>query len=160
MKDQQAGGGVSSGVRSTFILNVSKQWKISKQGGGLPVGLGLPLYLTLVMRYIFLPRIARLAEYFFPIPYKIGTFLRSAVSVKFNFGSKLYNSRSLKVSISSKTLKTRSKSAKYSWKNMAEKPTNCQFSYFLVDLSLKPCDLAVKPINWSVLMRKGHLQCL
>ena len=56
--------------------------------------------------YFFYP-IARLAEYFFPIPYKIGTFLRSAVRVKFNFGSKLYNSRS-------KTPKTQSKSAKYS----------------------------------------------
>ena len=42
-------------------------------------------HLTLVMRYIFLPRMRALAEYFFPIPYKIGTFLRSAVSVQIQF---------------------------------------------------------------------------
>ena len=32
-------------------------------------------------------------------------------------------------------------------KKHGEIPTNCQKSHFLVDLSLKPCDLPVKPSN-------------
>ena len=43
---------------------------------------------------IFFPRLPLLAEYFFPILYKIGTFPRSALHVKVNFGSKTYDSRS------------------------------------------------------------------
>ena len=56
-------------------------------------GLG-KLVLTLKALGIFLTRLALLAEYFFPILYKIGTFLRSALHVKVNFGSKTYDSRS------------------------------------------------------------------
>ena len=50
--------------------------------------------LTLKALGCFFSRLALLAEYFFPILYKIGTFLRSALHVKVNFGSKTYHSRS------------------------------------------------------------------
>ena len=51
-------------------------------------------FLTLKALGIFFTRLALLAEYFFPILYKIGTFLCSALHVKVNFGSKTYDSRS------------------------------------------------------------------
>ena len=76
-------------------LHCSNTEQMEQYSKDMVMAFSLCKVLTVNTLGFFFSTLALLVEFFFPILYKIGTFLRSAMHVKFNFGSKLYDSRSL-----------------------------------------------------------------